>query len=208
MRQAVRELIALGPFPPMKDAPDHLFDTYTHLLHSIERPVTDEEAAALVPLFGHDTFFGLAWRLFHTIETAPGWPLMDVLQDTENEWVARLRRRVTEGIRPMRQAVYDLMALGPFPPETPGDADETFLYPDELLDTYDNLLLSLEHPVTDEEARALVTLFGPDTFYGVAWTLLHTIETAPGWPLMDVLQDTENEWVARLRQRSENADLM
>lgn len=46
------------------------------------------------------------------------------------------------------------MALGPFPPETPGDADETFLYPDELLDTYDNLLLSLEHPVTDEEARA------------------------------------------------------
>jgi hypothetical protein len=108
----------------------------------------------------------------------------------------------------MRQGIRDLLALGPFPPETSGNEDETFIYPDELVDTYADLIGQIERPVTDDEARALITLFGPDTFYGVAWSLLHTIETAPGWPLVDVLQDTANEWVARLRQRAENSGLV
>jgi hypothetical protein len=48
-----------------------------------------------------------------------------------------------------------------------------------------------------------VHLFGPDDCYGVAWTLLHLIESAPGWPLHDCLQDIRNEWTERLRLRAE-----
>ncbi|MDB6032726.1 MAG: hypothetical protein JWM16_3064, partial [Verrucomicrobiales bacterium] len=34
---------------------------------------------------------------------------------------------------------------------------------------------------------ALVKVFGPDDYYGLAWSLLHLIESAPGWPLADCL---------------------
>lgn len=57
-------------------------------------------------------------------------------------------------------------------------------------------------PVTNEEARVLVTLFGPDECYGLAWTLVHLIETAPGWPIADCLGGTGNEWIQRLRLRA------
>jgi hypothetical protein len=53
-----------------------------------------------------------------------------------------------------------------------------------------------------DEAKALVELFGADDCFGLAWTLLHVIETAPGWPILDALGDTENQWIARLKQRA------
>jgi hypothetical protein len=55
--------------------------------------------------------------------------------------------------------------------------------------------------ISDAEVRGLVHLFGPDECYGLAWTLLHLIETAPGWPLHDCLQDTHNLWHERLCRR-------
>jgi hypothetical protein len=53
-----------------------------------------------------------------------------------------------------------------------------------------------------DEAKALVELFGADDCFGLAWTLLHAIETAPGRPILDALGDTENQWIARLKQRA------
>jgi hypothetical protein len=64
--------------------------------------------------------------------------------------------------------------------------------------------MKIEQPISDDDARALVKLFGPDDSFGLAWTLLHLIETAPGWPLEDVLDESGNEWVDRLKQRAKN----
>ena len=75
----------------------------------------------------------------------------------------------------------------------------------ELVDKYQTLLESVQKPVSDEEARALVTLFGPDDFFGIVWPLVSLIESAPGWPLEDCLKDSDNEWIRLLRQRLENS---
>jgi hypothetical protein len=59
-------------------------------------------------------------------------------------------------------------------------------------------------PVSDEEAETLLTLFQPidDDCFGLAWSLIHLIETSPGWPLLTCIQQTNNPWITRLRERS------
>ncbi len=99
MRQEVIELSKLGPLPPSDDADVALLKKFEELAGVIQEPVTDEEARVLVRIFGPDECFGLAWTLVHLIETAPGWPLVDCLQDTEHEWVRRLRDRAIRGGR-------------------------------------------------------------------------------------------------------------
>jgi len=42
--------------------------------------------------------------------------------------------------------------------------------------------------------------------YGVAWGLLHAVESAPGWPIAEALDD-RSWWVKLLRERSERAAL-
>jgi hypothetical protein len=95
----------------------------------------------------------------------------------------------------MRKAVQELVRMGPLP-----DCDTV---EEEQLKTYEGLLSRVAPRVSDEEARSLVRLFGPDECYGLAWTLLYLIETAPGWPLHDCLKDDRNEWTERLRLRAE-----
>ncbi|MCQ8120015.1 hypothetical protein, partial [Methylomonas rosea] len=70
------------------------------------------------------------------------------------------------------------------------------------------LLLSVTKPVSNEEARALVKLFGPDGCFGLAWSILHLIESAPSWPLTDCLVNSSNEWVALLRDRATRGGLL
>jgi len=102
----------------------------------------------------------------------------------------------------MRKEVNELRKLGPLPSfksilDNPnGEA---------LLKKYEALITSIQPPVTDDEARVLVGLFGPDECFEVEWSLIHLIETAPGWPLEDCLVDTSNEWVAHLKQAVENS---
>ena len=99
----------------------------------------------------------------------------------------------------MRAAVHDLLALGPLPSEDEAEVEQ--------LDRYGKLLESIGPPITDDEARALVRIFPPsdESCYGLAWTLLHLIETAPHWPLEDCLKDRQGDWVQYLRLRVENA---
>ncbi len=70
----------------------------------------------------------------------------------------------------MRPEVQTFVADGPLPD---WDASE------EEIDRRDHQLAAISRPVTSEEATALATCFGPDDCYGVAWTLVHLIETAP-----------------------------
>ena len=99
IRDEVLELGKLGPFPAADDADVHLVKRFQDLIHSIQTPITDEEARVLVKVFGPDDFFELAWPLIHLIETAPGWPLEDCLRETGNEWIERLKRRVENAPR-------------------------------------------------------------------------------------------------------------
>lgn len=96
MRSIVDELAGLGPFPSTEEADEAKVGRIEDLLEQLEKPVSNEEARALVKLFGPDECFGLAWTLMHLIETAPDWPLWDVLVKTENEneWIGTLRERV------------------------------------------------------------------------------------------------------------------
>jgi hypothetical protein len=103
----------------------------------------------------------------------------------------------------MREQVRQLLELGRLP-DWNADA--------ERIDLYADLIQAIERPVTDEEAKVLVTLFGPDDCYGAAWTLLHLIETAPSWPMKEWLYsltdppDSDWKWIARLQQRARNAE--
>jgi hypothetical protein len=98
----------------------------------------------------------------------------------------------------MQQPVVELGRLARMPLSNSADR--------ENVRQYQNLLAAVQQPVTDEEARLLVTLFGPDDYFGLVWPLVHLVERAPGWPIQDCLEDTENEWIRLLGQRMQNAD--
>lgn len=91
IRNEVRRLVELGPFPSSRDADEDDIARRGALLEGIAPPLTREEAAALLGCFGSDEAFGLAWALLHLIETAPGGaPLESKPADSENEWLRRL----------------------------------------------------------------------------------------------------------------------
>src|SRR5262249_3521226 len=94
----------------------------------------------------------------------------------------------------MQQAIRDLEVLGSLPDE---DVDA------ERIKVFEEKIKQVTRPITDEEAKVLVQLFGSDEAYGLAWTLLHIIETAPGWPIQECLQMGGNEWIERLLRRAQ-----
>ena len=99
----------------------------------------------------------------------------------------------------MREKIVELVALGPLIPET----DES-LEGEKLLKRQDELVRALApmRPASDEEACSLVTVFGADDSFGLAWSVLHFIETAPNWPVEDCAQRTSSEfWRQKLVER-------
>ncbi len=95
----------------------------------------------------------------------------------------------------MRPEVLALVALGPLPAEANASAEQ--------LELYERSIQSISAPVTDHEARSLTSLFGEDSCFGLAWSLLHLIETSPNWPLGDELTNHSNMWVSLLFERSQ-----
>ncbi len=96
---------------------------------------------------------------------------------------------------PIRSEVQQLVDLGPFPAST--DADE------HDLDHRGELLTGIKPPLMRDEAVALLSCFGPDDAFGLAWALLHLIETTPGGvPISTKPQPSDNEWLRRLWDRS------
>ena len=97
----------------------------------------------------------------------------------------------------IRPQIQQLIDFGPLP-----DSESAT---EEQLERYDELFKEIPLPINDEEAKALAELFGPDDCYGMAWTLVHMIETAPRWPLGECLENEKNEWILRLHDRAERA---
>jgi hypothetical protein len=95
MRPEVRELVEMGSLPSSDAAGEDRLRTehLERLILSIEPPVSDDEATALSGIFGPDECFGLAWTLVTLIESAPGWPLLDRLPASDNQWIEFLRER-------------------------------------------------------------------------------------------------------------------
>lgn len=97
MREEVRALAALGRFPAEESIAPELIERYEIAFKAISRPVSDEEALALLEVFGPDDCFGLAWSLLHLVETAPGWPLRDAIGRAGPLWGEELRMRCIRG---------------------------------------------------------------------------------------------------------------
>ncbi|MDH6612501.1 hypothetical protein M2164_008136 [Streptomyces sp. SAI-208] len=98
----------------------------------------------------------------------------------------------------LRPEVRTFVAHGPLPDR---DADE------EEIDRRVRQLDAIARPVTPDEARALATCFGPDDCYGVAWTLLHLVETAPGpVPAIAPPSPDADEWHVTLWARWGSAE--
>jgi hypothetical protein len=88
-----------------------------------------------------------------------------------------------------------LASLGPLPDEASAGEDLLQLeHPEDLVD-------GPSRPASDAEARLLLHCFGPDDCYGLARGLLHLIESAPGWPDRQALDQAVGEWPDRLRER-------
>jgi hypothetical protein len=95
IRDEIRDLVKLGPFPASRDVVVAVMNKQEELLRRITPPLTDDEARQLVKLFGPDDYFGAAWTVLHLVESTPHWPLADSLSDTSNEWIIRLKERLT-----------------------------------------------------------------------------------------------------------------
>ncbi|MBT2442868.1 hypothetical protein J7E93_22725 [Streptomyces sp. ISL-36] len=99
----------------------------------------------------------------------------------------------------IRDEVHEFMRLGPLPSEE-DDSEEG----DEAFEELTNALHAIEKPVTDEEAQLLLGAFGDDECFGLAWTLLHLVESAPTAPVTAEPPEGSNEWIERLWIRYRN----
>lgn len=99
----------------------------------------------------------------------------------------------------VRREILDFVGLGPLPSE---DASA------EEIATHQALLERIPTPITLEEARMLLSGFGDDNCYGLAWTLLHVIETAPGEPIEREPSPSENMWIRELWDRARRAAVL
>lgn len=94
----------------------------------------------------------------------------------------------------MQASIQSLLNLGPLPSSSTATVSE--------VQAIEAQLSTVKKPISDEEAQALPKLFGPDDCFGLAWTLLHLIESAPNWPINDAMNGLGGEWIDRLRERS------
>ncbi len=94
----------------------------------------------------------------------------------------------------IRLEIAKLAEMGEFPASKAADV--------ALVRQRQELLSRVTPPISDDEAKELIRVFGPDDYYGLAWTVLHLIESSPHWPLVECLSRGSNEWIVRLRDRA------
>ena len=95
----------------------------------------------------------------------------------------------------MRNSVAQLVALG----QLPSEASATV----QCVQEFETLLKAIEPPLTKYEALAVLNVFGQDGCFGLAWSLLHLVETAPGWPFAEARLHKANPWVKSMLERAE-----
>ena len=105
----------------------------------------------------------------------------------------------------IRPEIEELERLGPLPAD-----DDDYPGIDRRLFDVEHLLAAVDPPVTVEEARVLAALFPRDggTCYGLAWSLLHLIETlGVDDGLREVVPGVDSaQWRKMFEQRLENAE--
>ncbi|RZK32900.1 MAG: hypothetical protein EOO61_16400 [Hymenobacter sp.] len=98
----------------------------------------------------------------------------------------------------IRKEVRELIHLGPMPDEKQDIADG-------VIEQYEEAIHAISRPVTRNEAEELVMLFPPNGCFGLDWTLLHLIETTPGWPVISIIEKCPSvEWKQRMLDRVAN----
>jgi hypothetical protein len=94
----------------------------------------------------------------------------------------------------MRKEVEDFVRAGGLP------SSEA---PQDDIEQAELLLLRISAPVSEEEATLLLGAFGADDCYGLAWALLHLIETSPHAVPSSVPSLGANPWVVELWERQQ-----
>ena len=69
----------------------------------------------------------------------------------------------------------------------------------EQIKKLEEALNKITPPISREEAIALATVFGPDDCFGLAWSVVHLIESTPGEIPLDEIPQSENQWIVSLR---------
>jgi hypothetical protein len=90
-----------------------------------------------------------------------------------------------------------------------GDEDDC---PEDVLSRVAAGIDSIVRPISTEEARMLLPLFArgaEDTLYGLMWSLLHLVETAPGWPPGELFEYKYGDfpWIDLLIERVQSGGL-
>ncbi|WPW19196.1 hypothetical protein [Streptomyces sp. HNS054] len=101
----------------------------------------------------------------------------------------------------IRDQVREFVRLGcPLPSEQDNSEEG-----DEAFDEMERALQAIGKPVTDEEAKLLVNCFGEDDCFGLAWTLLHLVESAPSPVVTCAPPADANVWIQRMWTRYQNS---
>lgn len=93
----------------------------------------------------------------------------------------------------MRTAIKELLALGPLPASDRASVGQ--------LQRFEAALEAITRPLAQDEATELAKLFGPDDCFGLAWSLLHLIETAPDLSSVLTQADETNYWIRFIWER-------
>ncbi|MDJ0820225.1 MAG: hypothetical protein QNJ09_00270 [Paracoccaceae bacterium] len=96
----------------------------------------------------------------------------------------------------MRPEVKSFVELGPLPSIDSGQ---------DAIARAETALHAISQPVTDAEAEALLDCFGADDCFGLAWTLVHLIETSPTPLPRSAPGEVDNAWLHLLHARAQNA---
>jgi predicted component of type VI protein secretion system len=99
----------------------------------------------------------------------------------------------------MRKEVKELVELGRFPATSTVNL--------HTIELQQKLLQAITLPITDDEAEALMSLLGADEYFGLAWTVAHLIEGAPGWPIERCFKNGSSEWAVRLKERARKQEI-
>lgn len=97
-------------------------------------------------------------------------------------------------LTPVQGAVAGMARLGPMPSAVSPALN--------IVGDWESALRALVLPISEADAGVLAGLFGDDDCYGLAWTLIHVIETTPGWPLWELLPTGGGKWIELRRARA------
>lgn len=96
----------------------------------------------------------------------------------------------------MRTSIVRLVNLGQLPDEAAAEVPH--------LQEYEAALKDIEPPLSKDEAVALLSVLpsSDSSCFGLAWSVLHLIESAPNWPYREAQIHSSNPWVQSMLERA------